>query len=149
MLMAGVILHRLSPKRFLLLSALASRAPLDEWLRSAASGRAVLDPDRPHIRMDGTCSVHGRSEALAVIAVLGAHSRQAVEDLLPAPQRFAGVSSLAPQHAVRRILACVPCRVTRRHAAGEVPAYDMIVPSASRSAVARARRDAGPPLGVR
>jgi glycine hydroxymethyltransferase len=146
-----LMVYRQSRDRFLLVVNAANAGKDWDWLTTVASGKVLLDPDRPWIEPDGPVDLRDLrgdgSEALVDIAVQGPRSRLVLQKLLSRRDRHRLVS-LRRTEFRDLSLGGISVLCARTGYTGEAFGYEILVPPGETVHLWEAIREAGQAHGL-
>ena len=131
MIISDCILYRLAPDYFMMELEPINAHMVENWLRAVADREVIIDPARPGIEVDRSCSIINLktcSDALTILGLQGPKSTSILQRLLNDTKSRSILHNLKKGQITELPASGIPGWIARRGYTGEPIGYELFVP---------------------
>ena len=146
MLLSDCIMYRLEADYFLMELEPINAQLVESWLRAVADRAVIIDPERPSIEVDRSCSILNlktHSDALTILGLQGSKSTLILQRLLKDTKSHTLLHNLKKGQITKLPASDFPGWIARRGYAGESLGYELFVPESNAQFLWNALLDEG------
>jgi glycine cleavage system aminomethyltransferase T len=150
-LLGDCTLYRLEPDYFMMELEPIYAQLVEHWLRAVADRAVTIDPERPSIEVDKSCSIINlktQSEALTILGLQGSKATNILQRLLNDKKDHNLLYNLKKGQITKLSISGLPAWIARRGYTGESVGYDLFVLESHAQSIWNAILDAGIDSGL-
>jgi len=133
-LLSDCILYRIEPDYFVMELEPINARLVENWLQAVADQQVIIDPARPHVKVDRSCNIINlktSSDALTILGLQGPKSTSILQYLLNDTKSHSILRNLKKGQITKLSIAEIPIWIARRGYTGELSGYELIVPQSN------------------
>ena len=145
-LLSDCTLYRLESDYFMMELEPINAQLVENWLRAVADREVIIDPERPYIEVDSSCSIINLktcSDALTILGLQGSKSTHILQRLLNDTKSHTLLRNLKKGQITKLLTSEFPGWIARRGYTGESLGYELFVPESNAQSLWNALIDAG------
>jgi glycine hydroxymethyltransferase len=129
-LLSDCILYRLEPDYFMMELEPTNALLVENWLRAVADREVMIDPARPYVEVDRSCSIINLktdSDALTILGLQGSKSTSILQSLLNDTKSRFILHNLKKGQILKLPISGISIWIARRGFTGELVGYELFV----------------------